>query len=156
VSEWKPGDVATWPGMGPVLCVPFEPTDLRGATKWANRWGGYTFYDGPTIRRLVVIDPEDEEQVDRLLTLWANQEAPAYGRRSLVAALREYANPTPRIEEPQGLGAVVVDYDGNPWVKVDTAMACDSWTQADAAGSDTWVKFAKLHATRVLSDGVTP
>jgi hypothetical protein len=152
-NEWKPGDVAAFG----------TTTAMRTETGWAYRDAsvGGLHQDTYRQRRLVVIDPEDAEQVKRLFDVWC--DIPGGLERGkeplrLATALRAFANPTPSIEEPRGLGAVVVDYDGNPWVKVDTAMACNSWTQADAgaAGSDTWVKFAKLRATRRLSEGVTP
>jgi len=102
VSEWKPGDVAMVThrdghpqGVGIFHIYP------SGQTYW--QLAEHTFASRVcTAWRLVVIDPEDAEQVERLLGMWANQSTPPYGRRSLHDALREYANPTPRIVEPQG------------------------------------------------------
>lgn len=147
--EWKPGDLAV------------ESSGLRAmrtTTGWAYKDGsiGGLHQDHYSARPLVVIDPEDAEQVGRLQVHLLGRRT--YSIAQMQDALREFAAPTPpKPEEPLGLGAVVEDYDGHHWVKVDTGMACDSWTQADAgmAGS-TWVKFAKLHAVRVLSEGVAP
>jgi len=106
----------------------------------------------------VTIDYEDVEQVERLTAI---HEALPYGNDAaddMRTALREFADPTPPKEpEPRGLGAVVEDAEGKRWVKVDMAMACDSWTEADAAtaGADTWVKYDRLDVVRILSHGVT-
>ena len=65
---------------------------------------------------VVVIDPEDREQVERLIDALANAERDK-GRdyteeRSGVmeAALREFANPNPKPEEPLSPGAIAVSY----------------------------------------------
>jgi hypothetical protein len=106
------------------------------------------------VRRLVVLDPEDGVQVQRLFSTLAkeNVHAISVGYLSLRAALREFANPTPRTEEPQGLGAVVEDAEGYRWVSAVHENR-RRWYQPLRGG---WVDFADVGATRVLSEGVTP
>jgi hypothetical protein len=105
-----------------------------------------------TCRALMVIDPEDAEQVERLND--ALSTSCPYGAPhevvGLRAALREYANPTPRIEEPQGLGAVVEDAAGERWVR-HPGMFDRPWFRPDEP-SASW---RDLPVVRVLSEGVT-
>jgi hypothetical protein len=62
---------------------------------------------------LVVIDPEDREQVDRLVRSYHNQNLFSVVD-DMQAALREFADPKPpKPAEPTGLGAVVEDADGS-------------------------------------------
>lgn len=90
-----------------------------------------TFYHlNCEIRPLVVIDPEDAEQVEALAAAYANATSRSvdWDKRQkedqervveeLAAALKEYANPTPpKPEEPKGLGAVVESFEGSVWVR---------------------------------------
>lgn len=146
--EWKPGDVAM------VKCADLsERVAIRRAggsileAPWVTKdgdWGDAVAYDP---RPLVVIDPEDAEQVERLLGLWANQETPACGRRSLVDALREFANPTPpKPDEPTGLGAVVESDNGTRYIRQH-----DGWWRGEEPCALNWTA---VHAVRVLSNGV--
>lgn len=114
---------------------------------------------------VAVIPFEDREQVERLNS---TQDA-EYGRRGICvedydgvdadvmqAALREFANPTPPIAEPQGLGAVVEDASGDKWILVyDFHGDTKCWAKHGEVGvvSD-WRNYADLTAVRVLSEGV--
>lgn len=124
--EWKPGDVAirTYYGRSKLTvattCIgEYHEEGLH----WHHIDGGWDRIsddDGPTYRPLVVIDPEDREQVERLWRIWTNL-APDHrlAQDCMQAALREFAHPKPpRPEEPTGLGAVVVDRDGSELVRV--------------------------------------
>lgn len=112
--EWKPGEVALVTSMygRPVTAVRCGPGENLG---WAY---ADTLSGRPTqhwssdrlgrsvIRPLVVIDPGDREQVDRLVEILVNLSEGAFPVR-LQTALREFADPTPpRIDEP-GLWGIV-------------------------------------------------
>ena len=100
------------------------------------------------VRPLVVIDPEDRDQVERLADL--------FGVFPGVAArhLREFANPTlPKPAEPQGLGAVVEDAKSCLWVRSDLDEDFP-WT---AVGQpDELHGYREIAAVSILSEGVTP
>ena len=103
---------------------------------------------------LVVIDPEDVEQVERLaqcyIATWrggyGNETTEGITTRQMRQALREFANPTPpKPEEPTGLGAVVEDAEGQTWLR--------DWRGYWRA-PDVTCRWAKVDAVRVLSPGV--
>lgn len=82
---------------------------------------------------VAVIDPEDREQVERLASVYFGyHDGPSAD--DMQAALREFANPTPpKPPRPTGMGAVVIDTDGEGWVHF---------------GNDCWIKQvpnANLH-----------
>jgi len=166
--EWKPGDVAALtiygsdPARGYVTL-----NDDREALMW--RVTGHSFFKGVAVgnsaivtdaRPLVVIDPEDREQVERLgkvvARLW--HEHP-YVLDAVQAALREFANPTPpKPEEPTGLGAVVEDADGVRWV-LNNPRGYGKWSRENAAADGLprdYKTWRMVTAVRVLSEGVTP
>jgi len=180
-ATYEPGTVAMievkHDDSGPVLA--FRDAD-RSAVGWSLAehrrasvvWIGQE--EVADVRPLVVIDPEDREQVERLAInyaavasdrlgdeylAWENRSAEARDRiaADLTAALREFANPTPRKpEEPTGLGAVVEDADGDLWVRVDDPAA--SWIKSVRDGGVrthrcNWVALAPVS---ILSEGVTP
>ncbi|GAA2007866.1 hypothetical protein [Nocardioides kribbensis] len=98
--EWKPGDVALIP-LGSADVRAMFTTDGWAISDMPGVRGVREFSD---VRPLVVIDPEDREQVERLLSAYwveRNPEDPGDARRypgyvsDLQAALREFANPTP-------------------------------------------------------------
>jgi hypothetical protein len=163
--EWKPGDVAMIDhgATGQVVAV---RTDLGG---WAcSRRGsdGKPFHhegDLLSARPLVVIDPEDREQVERLVQAWerqAGESAFSTTGRYLQAALREFANPTPpRPEEPTGLGAVVEDAEGRLWFRMtieNQTWAGEVWQEQYGGDEERWSKWSAIDAVRILSEGVTP
>jgi len=110
------------------------------------------------IRPLVVIDPEDREQIERLMPLLfhsgAFPEARAIsmtaGVTAVQAALRELANPTPRIEEPTGLGAVVATEGDGDYIRVSVELL-NPWLNVQTG---TQVHWDRINAIRVLSPGV--
>lgn len=166
--EWKPGDVAmvSVRGADPVIAI-------RDSYGWAHNTLGpgrahahwTAFCEVEPIHPLVVIDPEDREQVERLMSVYVSEAldrgAMSYSGHvdkrndSMQAALREFATPTPpKPDEPQGLGAVVEDAAGHLWVKVpgeDGTKSSQTWTSAHSTDA-TWDAVA---AVRVLSEGVT-
>jgi hypothetical protein len=106
------------------------------------------------IRPLVVIDPEDREQVERLAEAVNAAIASPERMTSLEvmqAALREFADPTPpKPDEPTGLGAVVVDESEVEWVHLGSGLWCYGTTDGPSHGFE----WAHVHAVRVLSEGV--
>jgi hypothetical protein len=163
--EWKPGDVAlvdgcvalVWREEGGDSRPSFVYTDRDGdsCSVWAN---------SNDARTLVVIDPEDREQVERVLiamTEWAGRVPYSDMREdgdltqldAAQAALRSLIEP-PRPEEPTGLGAVVEDADGATYTRLDGDFA--PWYKTGVHYSDRpWRYFKDLTVVRVLSEGVT-
>jgi hypothetical protein len=115
-------------------------------------------------RPVVVIDPEDREQVERLLRGYAGWKAdpdditnyPEYVDH-MQAALREFANPTPpRPEEPTGLGPVVEAPNGDRWSRIEPTGDPDH-TRVWICEADEQVRprpWPDIAAVRVLSEGV--
>jgi hypothetical protein len=107
-------------------------------------------------RPLVVIDPEDREQVEQLAAACRTAFGWTCGptendTTATQAALRSLVTP-PKPPEPQGLGAVVEDAEGRRWVRGEHA-----WTNLGAKGIFlNWTAYADLAAVKVLSEGVTP
>lgn len=107
-------------------------------------------------RPVVVISPEDRGAVKRLLSsylsIYDGMESVAQKGEidSMQAALREFANPKPpRPDEPQGLGAVVEDADGERWVRSHPGN--DPWTRPHLSGV---YAYGQIDVVRVLSEGV--
>jgi hypothetical protein len=127
-----------------------------------SRW--YKHYNGHVSehqisqhdRPVVVIDPEDAEQVDQLRRSLARLE---FSGASLADMLREFAAPTPpKPAEPQGLGAVALGSsehldcrDNRRWVRSHPEPR--PWTSPGVSGTFHW---DDLIIVRVLSEGVTP
>ncbi|MDR7253747.1 hypothetical protein J2X46_002737 [Nocardioides sp. BE266] len=169
--EWKPGNVALVRGTIGVDAVAVRsgvPSNMGWAyngdgpdTKnYGNCW--MSDRDGDAvIRPLVVIDPEDREQIERLRDLMVGHDIhegrPCYSTTChadrLADALHEFANPTPlKPDEPTGLGAVVEDEKGDHWVRLDASgvWACSE----DEDRTATY--WPKVTAVRILSEGVQP
>lgn len=167
--EWKPGDVALIEaGCHANLKVAIR-TGVPSNMGWAysdthnglstQNWTADTHGTISVIRPLVVIDPEDRAQVERL----ANELARIQGERDHMAvwhtdladALREFANPTPpRPDEPQGRGAVIEDASGFPYTRFSKSESCNEgdWINEDGHRR----QWRDISAVRVLSEGVTP
>lgn len=159
-QKWEPGDVALATIYGHKVRV------VRGHKAWITTPAPkaeafpvtYTaIYDNSgevkEVHPLVVIDPEDREQVERLANALWNYDGNMLTDLCSATehALREFANPTPRIEEPTGLGAVVEDENGKRYVLRGTWSSNGKWVHADEAGFLGW---ADINAVRVLSEGV--
>jgi len=149
--EWKPGDVAlvrrgpSWSGRA--------MWTLEG---WIDQGGDrerVPLFDITDARPLVVIDPEDREQVNRLDVALSAMSFSARHCGSfsvLQAALREFANPTPpKPAEPTGLGAVVEDAAGTHWVRHQTTGGGGWYVDGITRSYDD------IAAVKVLSEGVT-
>jgi hypothetical protein len=110
------------------------------------------------LRRLVVIDAEDREQVERLLSsLWGHATTGCDYIPVMQAALREFANPTPpKPDEPTGLGAVVEDRHGLLWTRVESGEAITRNPWYPAGDPDVQPdEYERIKAVRILSPGVT-
>lgn len=188
MSDWKPGDdVAAWSsgrktgtadgdGLGllgrqrSVQAMPWPQHEARDEVEF----GGLHQDAFAAPRPLVVIDPEDAEQVERLMKTIIDK-APSVvvrhnqgGRHiewraaSLAAALREFAAPTPpKPDEPQGLGAVVEDAKGVLWTRNEykTNLTGTVWISAyhpTLADESVMREYSDIDVVRVLSEGVTP
>lgn len=158
--NWKPGDVAT------VRCDASEwHTALRVKMTGdeGDVWVCCVSGAQPSrflsdARPLVVIDPEDRAQVERLDALiddgLCGKDTPKWSGPAdvLQAALREFANPTPpKPDEPTGLGAVVEDAAGKRWVRSADMDCSNPWNEASGYDSEEWSQIAVV---RVLSEGV--
>lgn len=176
--EWKPGDVAmvTWTYDGDVqrmvrILAKNGETD-QPAGKRVDAWWGADGYltatcKGLDIRPLVVIDPEDADQVEHLTRalpaswgLVEDDDLLAESMAEVQAALREFANPTPpKPDEPKGLGAVVEDARGVRWVRTESAKGLRNPWQATLHPAEgdrvRSLPYADISAVRVLSGGVT-
>ena len=155
--DWKPGDVA----MVEVGCWANQRVALRLAEGWSHTNGVNVDGDGVVIpvRPLVVIDPEDREQVEALILAWAKEEPGAriddlaVGVTRAQAALRSLiADPKPA--EPMGLGAVVEDAEGRRWVRLEGDDP--AWTAYDPSDdSHSSTHYSYIAAVKVLSEGMT-
>lgn len=166
--EWQPGDVAlvrcedglthraivvnaAYPGGLHVVVPTYALAHDMGANQ-------RIYFGEGAIRRPADIDPEDREQVERLLMAYLAQRATLNGNAQLgdlQAALREFADPRiPKPDEPTGLGAVVEDVHGRRYQRVDRERA--AWLRSDIpmeAALD-WRDYTEVAAVRVLSEGV--
>jgi hypothetical protein len=103
--EWKPGDVAvlTTPDGREFMAVRTEGGSTGDYWSAPKGWPRGSVSDECAIRPLVVIDPEDREQVERLIRASVGThsgcpdvlEISAAQIDHMQAALREFANPTP-------------------------------------------------------------
>lgn len=146
--EWQLGDVAIVRGD---VCLRLQDG------KWEHGRGDRFAYDrGQEARPLVVIDPEDREQVASLVELLIDNGWRCTTAHGLRDALREFADPKPpKPEEPTGLGAVVREADALRWYRMPASVggwkpwACEDGRTGDRAWSD-------IDVVEVLSEGVTP
>lgn len=153
--EWKPGDVAEV-GVGRAM--------RHESGHWVFPDGSYNTDDQriPT-RPLVVIDPEDREQVDRLVEIMVGLSEGTFPVR-LQEALRDFANPKPpKPDEPTGVASLVEDADGAIWARqcsgareIDMSHPWIRVSNGRSAGSeDRERSWRDVAAVRVLSEGVS-
>lgn len=161
--EWKPGDVAVASYNDEVKV--YLRVESRYVTDFASRWQAqdgshsFDFSKADWWRHLVVIDPEDAEQVERLVACVYEQPADLKKRTKehWQQALREYANPKPPIIEPTGLGAVVEDSRGRTWIRYLRPGTSAPWLWSEAPEHvERLSVWSAIDAVAVLSDGVTP
>lgn len=144
--NWKPGDVAM-SKYGIVFLTEsgwiFDDHDGPAAVSLQN------------LRPLVVIDPEDREQIERLAEVFCKSPSSGWVE-AMQVALREYAEPRlPKPSEPIGLGAVVEDSRGILWIRTAPPAAGDP-TWCSPSPSRTWSRWDYMNVVKVHSEGVTP
>jgi hypothetical protein len=156
--EWKLGDVAMVTAEWTTGSAATNATARRSTAVvrgWERLSDSAFAYDSQTVAAhpLLLLDPEDREQVERLADrLPSNVQVP-----TLRDALRSLVEP-PKPEEPTGLGAVVEDDDGELWFRMaieNQTWAGEVW-QAQYGDAERWSKWPVIAAVRVLSEGVTP
>ena len=160
MSTFKPGDVVVHPEYGRGIVQELFGKD------WVE-YGAACDHAALTavaadLRRLVVIDPDNEDDMDRLGDILDNHEwepKPRLGAFlfGLADALREFANPKPpKPEEPTGLGAVVEDAGGTLWVRSTWPENDDDHLGKPWAQGPVRSNWQIVDAVRVLSEGVQP
>lgn len=164
--EWKAGDVAL---VRPMYCDQPDAVAVRTGVPSNMGWAySMTTRDGSStqtwssdpdglsvVRPLVVIDPEDREQVERLTYVvmahyWSEKHQTH--TEAFAAGLREFLN-LPKPEEPTGDGAVVEDRRGHRWVRIagpEPERESKPWRHRGHTAR-TW---EQVRAVRVLSEGV--
>lgn len=178
-GEWKPGDVAV------VSIVRRagndDPTEYRAF--FAGRYGWYGVTGGEGCgglteneeefsihrRPLVVIDPEDREQVERLVRAYLDcgdgiaelsTEPWSLPGMRMRQSLREFANPTPpKPPEPTGLGAVVFADCGcargrQRFVRDDTGSEFPEAPWKAHCGHHRWSDLTLRDADDILTEGL--
>lgn len=146
-ENWKPGDVA--------VVTTTDGQEVRAV----RASDGMRWVLEPTLfpprrvadaRRLVVIDPDNAHEVGALADLFF--QGKNYSLDAQMAALREFANPVVKPEEPTGLGAVVEDAEGRRWTRaIVTPDDVEPWYREDIL----WGGWSEIAVTRILSPGVT-
>jgi hypothetical protein len=169
--EWKPGDVAVRTNVhdrsrGRSLVVSGEDCPNRQADThpkrphWHHQGGGWDYlpgedaadYEESTYWPLVVIDPEDTEQIERLDAIYQRvlDTSPRFhGLAQVMAtALREFANPTtPRPDEPTGKFAEVQNAEGMVYYR----SPAGTWLRQSDNLERPW---DHIDAVKVLSEGI--
>lgn len=167
---WKPGDVARM-----TITRRTDPDDKTEYIAFygglhSGGWVGVT--DGECTgaltnatdrfiidaRPLVVLDPEDDEQVRKLADAFCTErwdhstgsdECDPLTFASMQAALRSFVAP-PKPEEP-GLGGMVETRDGDEWAHVNVPKA--PWM---CGNRNRWAFYDDLDVVRVIVPGVQP
>jgi len=145
--EWKPGDVALPPWGQPAFRTRKGWTYCDGSTGNLN-------HDAHNLRPVVVIDPEDREQVEQVARTYC--ERACQGRFVLadIAVMQDvlrFLVEPPKPPEPTGLGAVVEDTACRRYVAGPGAPGGRRWT-SEFGGEVRDYKY--IAAVRVLSEGV--
>lgn len=146
--QWKTEDVGHRHGERVVL----------SADGWLWATTGMRCIDqAQEIKPLAVIDPESDDDMDRLMKCFATLPSGVQGRDRVQAALREYASPKqPKPDQPTGLGAVVEDDKGKLWVYVPAGQDdLFPWLSAGPNGDGEWQTWSNVDAVRVLDHGLS-
>lgn len=158
VSAWAPGSVA----VATVRGVPDVRVFKLAGGDWAH--ASVTFADDDLagifndisgddlvtdVRPLVVLDL-DGWDVGQLIEALSAPICATIGSRFVADQIEAQTRP-PKPPEPQGLGAVVEDSDGQLWVRAGDDGGPNPWCE----GID-WEPWDRIRAVRVLSEGVIP
>ena len=161
--EWTPGELwllnedSGYSGDERIL--------FRTDRRWVDAEGDKRDLSDSSVKRLahplVVIDPEDREQVERLAECYLSNVGLAIGlplaSKRIAHALREFADPKPpKPEEPLGLGAIVLDVKGDRWANlIDTTISRHDQHWMSVRNPKLWSDYADINVVEVLSEGVT-
>jgi hypothetical protein len=178
--DWRPGDVF----VARIDEPPYSAADVREFMDELIEWwprrprpdesgvgkaGGSSMFrwftrlvEAAQVGPLVVIDPEDREQVERLICA---QDVHFDGtpRHSVTAddladmmqaALRSLIEP-PRPDEPTGLGAVVEDERGEWWIRDKTTTTVNHWKRARGEDGGSRYSWSHIRPVRIVHEGVT-
>lgn len=178
-GQWKPGDVA-------ILFPPGIERGIRGirvnlcrarhaaGEHWHTVDGDYLGTMGDhRARPLLVIDPEAiphlgdfADDVKTALNVIADNVRDIAGgdldaTEQIVRWLADQMPEPPKPDEPQGLGAVVVDNAGVEWVRTERRKNIGGtvWSSAFHVSKPDRAEqraYADIDAVEVLSEGVTP
>lgn len=157
--EWKPGDVA-------MITTTTGRTLVAVRDAEGGGWNGLLTLEWnldrhvTEARRLLVIDPEDREQVDTFAKALVEAMYAAGDHASAASgvhpatvanALRSLITP-PKPPEPTGLGAVVIDAKSDHWVLINVpgVRLKPTRTWRTWWGSREW---SEITAVKVLSEG---
>lgn len=174
MTDFKPGDIVHHPERGRGIVQDSGGLASPLWVEWAAEDDAITLDRvASNLRRLVVIDAEDREEVERFREIASRladnvpyDDKPGDYTDAMQAALREFASPTPpKPDEPTGLGAVVEDAEGarylrdyeggaRPWVRL--RMGSNTNGLHVSRGSREGLAYASIPAVRVLSEGITP
>lgn len=107
---------------------------------------------------VVVIDPEDQEQVEALDAAYqqALDQSPKYeGLCNVMQTALHSLIADPKPDEPVSVGTVVEDREHYVWVRSLPGYAKYPWVRGTVEGTEstTWDDLA--HPVKVLSEGVT-
>jgi len=155
--NWAPGTLAKVTFEGKEY-VAFWDYNAQWVTTTRGRLYAKDRRPVTDVRPLVVLDPEDRDQMIALHETFSRAVGVTWHGWPQVPVLRDvltrYAEaqtkPT-KPPEPTGLGAVVEDADGEVWVRFKTAEI-RPWRRNYPAAPGTF--FRDIDAVKVLSDGV--
>lgn len=166
MTAWKPGDVGAIDlggcGWRRAMVQDFSPL------MWSDEEGAGWSVSETDARALVVIDPEDRSQVDKLMAWYrlnfggyesVNAKSVEASIDAMQAALRSLV-PQPKPDEPAGLGAVVVDQNDITYVLAGRLSSegfelPDKWRAIDGPIVGDWKNWHQIDVKQVLSEGVT-
>jgi hypothetical protein len=147
--QWKPGDV------GVAATDERFIVDSEGRCFWPGdedaRTVGISGKPLPNDRPLVVIDPEDREQVELLAAGYERDGEPGDAAiDQMQAALRSLIAP-PKPVEPTGQYAVVEDTNALEWVRADLVGVA----QWKCLTLDEWRDWEDIDVDTIHHEGVT-
>jgi hypothetical protein len=138
--EWKSGDVAV------------SSSGVRWFRQDSGNWISdegqvLTFFLSSGPRPLVVLDPENDDDMQRLADALRSHDRLTWDGMARDALRSLLTPPPPPIEEPTGLGAVVLDDKGRKWVRTQAEFS--AWTRGKGADV-SWDRFKPVE---ILSHG---
>ena len=155
MSTFEPGTVAvaTVRGMPNVRVFRSEGF-WRTATEAGGNVTHWDYNGGATdVRPLVVLDPDDTETLDRLVTLFQESWSGCEGSRGigLAGALRNLTKP-PRIPEPGLWGVVEASFNGYraKFVRMVTGPSAQQWADDESR----WADWSDLIDPTLVRDGI--